>query len=125
MENKVSFVITDIYYKETNSHDYLKFDSHHPKHEKENIPFNLAKRIIVFCSDYNKEQIRLHKLRQWLLQCGFSNKLINRKFHNAKLQGPAPEPANSDIIPFVTTFYSNYNAMNIMRSVVLNVSLLI
>ena len=40
---------TDIFYKETNSHDYLNYFSHHPKHTKQNIPYNLAKRIIVFC----------------------------------------------------------------------------
>ena len=34
--------------KETNTHDYLRYDSHHPDHVKNNIPFTLAKKIIVF-----------------------------------------------------------------------------
>ena len=42
---------TDIFYKETNSHDYLNYFSHHPQHTKQNIPYNLAKRIIVFVLD--------------------------------------------------------------------------
>ena len=45
------FVTTDIYYKEKNPHDYLNFHSAHPFHVKQTIPFNLAKRIIVFVSD--------------------------------------------------------------------------
>ena len=41
-------VETNFFYKTTNSHDYLSFDSHHPKQTKENVPYNLAKKIVVF-----------------------------------------------------------------------------
>ena len=37
------YVETDIFYKETNTHDYLNSDSHHPNHIKYNTPFNFAK----------------------------------------------------------------------------------
>ena len=39
---------TDIYYKDTKAHDYLSYDSTHPDHFKDNVPYNLAKRIIAF-----------------------------------------------------------------------------
>ena len=42
---------TDIFYQENNTHDYRNYFSHHPEHAKQNIPYNLAKRIIVFVSD--------------------------------------------------------------------------
>ena len=97
--NKMS---TDIYYKSTNSHDYLHYDSFHPKHTIDNIPFNLAKRIIVFVSDDNLVETRLNELRFWLRKCKYPTNLINKAFHNAKLQGPAPEkPSSKNIIPFV------------------------
>ena len=54
---------TNILYKETNSHDYLNYFSHHPEHTKQNIPYNLAKRIIVFVSDEKKVNERLSKLK--------------------------------------------------------------
>ena len=38
----------DLYYKLTNTHNYLPWDSAHPDHTKNNIPYNKAKRIIVF-----------------------------------------------------------------------------
>ena len=44
-------IVTDVYYKETNTHEYLHFDSHHPSHIKNNIPYCLAKTIIVSTSD--------------------------------------------------------------------------
>ena len=58
---------TDIFYKETNSHDYLNYFSHHPEHTKQNISYNLAKRITVFVSDEEKMNERLSELRTWLL----------------------------------------------------------
>ena len=44
-------VKTNVFYKVTNAHDYLPYDSHHPTHVKNNIPYVLAKRIIVFTTD--------------------------------------------------------------------------
>ncbi|XP_065650904.1 uncharacterized protein LOC136079116 [Hydra vulgaris] len=54
-----NIIETDIFYKPTNSHDYLNYKSHHPKHTKENILFTLAKRIICFVSNPIKMEIRL------------------------------------------------------------------
>ena len=107
---------TDIYYKPVNSHEYLNYHSHHPQHVKDNIPFNLAKRIIVFVSDYQRCQYRLQQLREWLKECNYPEKVIDKGFFNAKLQGPAPENKNRKIIPFVSTYYSNYSNQNIVNT---------
>ena len=50
------YVETDIFYKETNTHD-LNYNSHHPNHIKCNTPFNLAKRILVFVSNEHKVEL--------------------------------------------------------------------
>ena len=50
---------TEIYYKDTNAHDYLPYGSTHPDHSKDNVPYNLAKRIIVFVSNEQKIEYRL------------------------------------------------------------------
>ena len=50
------FISTDIFYKETDSHFYLDYHSHHPQHIKDNIPYGLAKKIVVFVSDDEKEK---------------------------------------------------------------------
>ena len=107
---------TDVYYKKTNSHDYLNYNSHHPTHIKNNLPYNLAKRLIVFCSTSEKETKRLKELRTWLLDCHYPPHVIDKGFFNARLQGPAPQPKESKNITFVTTFYSNYNQHNIIRT---------
>ena len=102
---------TDIYYKNTNAHDYLPYDSAHPDHSKDNVPYNLAKCVIAFVSNKEKIQYRLNKLKNWLKSCKFPspNNAINRAFHNARLQGPAPLKTNSNNIPFLTAYYDNVN----------------
>ena len=65
------YVETNICYKETNTHNYLKYNSHLPSDIKCNIPFNLAKRIPVFVSDEQKVALQLKELQKWLVNCGY------------------------------------------------------
>ena len=51
---------TDIYYKDTKAHDYLPYDSAHPDHSKDNVWYNLPKRIIAFVSNEEKIKYRLN-----------------------------------------------------------------
>ena len=117
MLNSLGHIETDIYYKDTNAHDYLSFSSHHPQHIKSNIPFNLAKRIIIFCSDSQVEKTRLAELKQWLLNCTYPIDLIDKAFHNAKLQGPAPKPITTDTLPLITTYFGNYDCNHMSTKV--------
>ena len=81
---------TEIFYKSTNSHHYLHFSSQHPRHILENIPFNLAKKIIVFTTNSQKEKDHLRDLKRHLLNCAFPESVIDKGIYRAKLQGPAP-----------------------------------
>ena len=78
----------------------------HPKHCKDNLPYNLAKRI-VFVSNHEKGEMRLKELKNWLKNCHYPYSVINQSFYNAKLQGPALAADNQENIPFVTTYYEN------------------
>ena len=100
-------VETEIFYKSTNSHHYLHYKSQHPKHILENIPFNLAKKIIVFTTKAEKVKNHLKDLKRHLLNCEFPESLVDRGIHRAKIQGPAPDKSKQKIIPFVTTNYNN------------------
>ena len=114
-------ITTDVYYKETNSHDYLNFYSHHPRHIINNIPYALAKRIIVFTSDYSKMEANLSDLCEYLVNGDYELKIIEKGIHNARLQGPAPEPDEKTIIPLVSTYFSNYandNVLDVTKSLI-------
>ena len=108
-------ITTDIYYKETNTHEYLHYDSHHSSHVKDNIPYCLAKTIIVSTSNFNIMEANLEDLGVWLRQCGYPDRIVDKGIFNARLQGPANAPSNKEKIPFVSTFYSNYDSSNIIE----------
>ena len=111
-------ISTDIYYKSTNSHDYLHYNSCHPISTIHNIPFNLAKRIIVFVSNEAKVETRLSELKQWLKRCNFPEDIIDKGFHNAKLQGPAPNPnLKRTIIPLTTTYYPQLQLNSTVKTI--------
>ena len=61
---------TDIYYKDTNAHD----------HSKDNVPYNLPKRIFVFVSNEDKIEYRLNDLKSWLKSCKYPNILLIELF---------------------------------------------
>ena len=104
-----NIIETDIFYKSTNSHDYLNYNSHHPDHTKKNIPFTLAKRIICFVSNNTHMEKRLNELEDFLTKCNYPKNVITDGIFKAKLQGPAPKKNNDNIIPFVTTNFANIN----------------
>ena len=59
---------------------------------------------------------RLKQLHGWLKKCNFPESIIDKAFHNAKLQGPAPKPSEKDLLP-VITYYSNISIQSITKSI--------
>ena len=59
-------VATDIYYKDTDTKQYLNYKSNHPRHVKNNIPFNLARRIRNIVSEDEIREKRLKELETYL-----------------------------------------------------------
>ena len=108
---------TDVYYKPTNSHDYLHYDSFHQKHTLHNIPYCLAKRIVVFCSDNTIMNERLSELKKLLMQCKYPENIIDKGVFNAQLQGPAPPKVEkSNVIAYVHPNMSNFQFNHIIQT---------
>ena len=77
---------TDIFYKDTDSHDYLPFNSCHPRHIKINIPGNLARMICTIVDDPVRKDHRLRELKTWLRNAGYPKRLINNKINQFKFK---------------------------------------
>ena len=75
---------TDIFYKQTDSHDYLPFGSCHPRHTKQNIPYTLARMICTIVEDPVRRNYRLAELKSWLLRSGYKPDIIDSKFQILK-----------------------------------------
>ena len=76
--------IRDIYYKGTDSHQYLDFFSCHSRHVKQNTPHALARRICTIVTKDDIRNIRLGELDTFLTNKNYPKKLINNGIEKAK-----------------------------------------
>ena len=103
-----TLISTDIFFKITDSKQYLNFKSCHPKHTKTNIPFSLARRMCTIISDKTVLKTRLKELFNILLKRKYPFEVIKTGILNAikiprnsllTLQNNKDE----HVLPFVST----------------------
>ena len=71
-------LVFDIYYKPTNSLNYLTYSSCHPGHTKNNIALSLAKRIINIVTD--SRETRLSELKKHFIERNHPPEIIDYTF---------------------------------------------
>ena len=102
-------ITTDIYFKPTDTKQYLNYKSSHPKHTKNSIPYNLARRICTIVSDPKQRQQRLTELYQHLQTRNYPKQIIKAGIREAS-KIPRENllvekyKQTEDITPFVSTF---------------------
>lgn len=103
-------ITTDLFYKKTDSHQYLIFDSCHPSHTKRNTPFNMARRICTIVVDEERRKTRLSELKIFLTRQRYPIQLIESAIRKATETPIAElrsikqrEESNNTKIPFVLT----------------------
>ena len=116
-------IVTDIYYKKTDTHQYLNFESCHPAHTKRNIPYCMARRICAIVLDEQLRKLRLDELKIYLLQQKYPLQLIQNGINRAceltiaELRTPKEQRNEDEIIPVVTTHDpSMSNMFNMIKS---------
>ena len=101
---------TDLYSKPTNAHLYLHYNSCHPRHTKNSLPYSLAYRLLRICSTENFLTKRLDELRQFLLNRQYKPKLIDDAFDKIRNLKRADclkrknKKQTKNRVPLVTTF---------------------
>ena len=62
--------VTDLYYKSTDGHQYLHFDSCHASHTKTSIVYSQALRMKRICSRRSVLIVNIDKLNDWCRERG-------------------------------------------------------
>ena len=75
---------TDLYTKPTDSHNYLDWNSCHPKSTKIGIPFSQALRIRRICSKDSNFNFRLSQLESYLHFKKYPSRIIKEAFEKVK-----------------------------------------
>jgi hypothetical protein len=99
-------VTTDIYYKPTDTHQYLSYNSCHPRHTKNNIPYSQARRICTIIDDPCEKNEKLQQMYDFFIDRGYPPELIKNGITKAKAIPQSElrkvkETVVEDIIPFV------------------------
>ena len=76
VKNEKGKIETGIFYKETDSRQYLLFYSCHPRHTKINIPYNLARRIRTIVIDETTLTHRMQELKCFLNKQKYPEQVI-------------------------------------------------
>ena len=83
VKNRDGKIETDIYYKDTDSKQYLLFYSCHPRHTKINIPFNLARRLRTIVSEEQVLQRRMKEIKSFLIKQHYPEQIIEHGLQKA------------------------------------------
>ncbi|CAH3117113.1 unnamed protein product, partial [Porites lobata] len=104
---------TDIYYKPTDSFQYLPYTSSHPRHTKNNIPYNLTRRICMIVENQDIRERRLDDLKQILLRKQYPAEIIDYGVNKAltltteELRRVREQATENNLLCLVTTYNPN------------------
>ena len=106
---------TDIYYKPTDSFQYLPYTSSHPRHTKNNIPYNLARRICMIVENQYIRKWRLYDLydKQILLRKQYPAEIVDYGVNKALTQTTEglrrvrEQATENNLLCLVTTYNPN------------------
>ena len=93
-------MILNLYYKPTDSHNYLNYTSAHPLHTRNNIALSLAKRIVKIVSDNRDEA--LDALKNYLIARDHPEHSINDAF--SRVFQPRRHAPDGEILVFISTY---------------------
>ena len=107
-----SHIITDLFEKPTNTHQYLLPSSSHPPHVHRNLPYGLGIRIRAIVSEPDTLNRRLDELCRFLKKRGFSESVINHQLTKVRsipreevLVSRKGQQKNENRVPLVCTWH--------------------
>ena len=77
---------TDLFVKETDTHQYLHYNSCHTFHTKKGIPYGQALRFRRIIADDTQLDLECNKLISWFLNRGFPEHMVRQQVQRAKCQ---------------------------------------
>jgi hypothetical protein len=106
-------LLCDIFYKDTDTREYLPFSSCHVRHCRINIPYNLCRTICTIVEDRDIMYDRLYELKTHLLKSKYPVNIINSAITKAAAMNQTDlrtttEKDDSEVLVFV----SEYNPKN-------------
>ena len=110
-------LVTDLYIKPTDTHQYLHGSSCHVYHSKNSIPYSEALRLNRIFSENSSYDKRCNELEVWLRQRGYSDKLVRQQILKARthkrndLLNNMKDKRNDYQLVFNITYHPNFSKL--------------
>ena len=104
---------TSLYVKPTDRHQYLHFQSSHPKHTKKSIVYSQTLRISRTCSQEEDYKNYCNQMKSWFLKSSYLKHLTDTEMKKVKFKSrERTEKSKSKGKPFVVTYHPSLNCLN-------------
>ena len=112
-------IVTDLYYKSTDSHQYLHYDSCHAEHIKRSIVFSQTLRLKRICSQKSDLNSHVKELKSWFCKRGYPDRIISEQVNRAlRSQENVKERDGKHMkengVPLVVTYNPNFKNLRIL-----------
>ena len=117
-------LITDLYLKLTDTHQYLHASSYHVSHCKKSIPFSQALHLNRTCSENAFFGKQCNELEVWLKEKSYSDKLVSgqilkaRKFLKSEVLNKQKHVGNKNRFVFNITYHPLFSKLKNILSVI-------
>ena len=106
-------LMTNMYVKPTDCHQYLDYSSSNPSHIKRSIVYSLSlvfRRLCSLESDFLKH---CTKMKSWFLKRGYPGNMIDEEMKKVKSSEKGSKNSKkSKGVPFVVTYYPSLNCLS-------------
>ena len=99
--------------KPTDCHQYLHFQSSHPKHTKRSIVYSQTVRVSRACSVEEDYKNYCNQMKSWFLKCSYPEHLIDTEMKKVKFKSrEKTEKSKLKRVPFVVTYHPSLNCLH-------------
>ena len=105
-------IVTDLYCKSTDSHQYLHYDSCHVEHIKRSIIFSETLRLKTICCQKSDLNSHVKELQNWFSKRGYPEKVMSKQVNRAlrseeNLKEKDGQHMKENGVPLVVTYNPN------------------
>ena len=112
-------IVTDLYCKSTDSHQYLHYDSCHAEHIKRSIVFSQTLRLKRIRSQKSDLNSHVKELKSWFSKRGYPERIISEQVNRAlrseeNVKERDGKHMKENGVPLVVTYNPNFKNLRIL-----------
>ena len=112
-------IVTDLYCKSADSHQYLHYDSCHAEHIKRSIVFSETLRLKRICSQKSDLNSHVKELKSWFSKRGYPDRIISEQVNRAlrseeNVKERDGKHMKENGVPLVVTYNPNFKNLRVL-----------